>query len=334
LGEALIVSDMAMAPEGFQPGELSPLLASLTQAAGGAKFRGRFAWNAQGQTSGGMLIVKAADFNGPLGAVKQANTQIVFTSLSPLATASAQTLTMQKVGLIVPVSDLVLKFQYAQEALRIESLDADAAGGRVALAPMAVVLDPKSTTTGSLKFERVNLSALIAASNLSDKVSLDAPVTGEIPFRYGPQGLRVINGYFASTAPSRLSIKRTVWTGGEAQVSTDAIHDFAYQALENLAIDAFDAKLNSLPAGRLGVVFHIKGRSDPAVGQETRIAIVDLIQGHAFDKPLPLPKGTPVDLTLDTTLNFDELLDAYRHAFSADLAEAAAASEQNEGKEP
>lgn len=141
------------------------------------------------------------------------------------------------------------------------------------------------------------------------------------------------NGHFAATGPARLSIKRTVWTGGEA-AQTDAIRDFAYQALENLAIDALDARLNSLPAGRLGVVFHIKGRNDPAVAQETRIGVMDLIQGHAFDKPLPLPKGTPVDLTLDTSLNFDELLEAYRHAYSADLAEAAARTDQDKGKQP
>jgi hypothetical protein len=35
------------------------------------------------------------------------------------------------------------------------------------------------------------------------------------------------------------------------------------------------------------------------------------LQGRAFDKPLPLPKGTPIDLTLDTSLNLDELLASY-----------------------
>jgi hypothetical protein len=70
------------------------------------------------------------------------------------------------------------------------------------------------------------------------------------------------------------------------------------------------------------------------VAEETRLSVFDLLQGHAFDKPLPLPKGTPVDLTLDTSLNFDELLDAYRNAFSASLAEAAATSERNEGTSP
>jgi hypothetical protein len=37
-----------------------------------------------------------------------------------------------------------------------------------------------------------------------------------------------------------------------------------------------------------------------------------LIRGRAFNKPIPLPKGTPIELTLDTSLNFDELMRAYQ----------------------
>jgi hypothetical protein len=333
-GEAAIVSDLAFTPDGFQPVELSPLMASLTRATATARFRGRIAWTANGQTSGGMLTVDDADFNGPLGVVRHAHTKLAFTSLSPLATAPAQEFAAGKIEWLVPFSDLVLRFQLAAETLRIESFDAQAAGGRVALAPMAIALDPNATASGTLKLDRVNLGALVTASNLADKISLNAPVSGAIPFRFGPKGLRVTDGHLASVGPSRLSIRRTVWTGAKQQAQTDAITDFAYQALENLAIDALDAKLNSLPGGRLGVLFHIKGRNDPAVAEETRLSVFDLLQGHAFDKPLPLPKGTPVDLTLDTSLNFDELLDAYRNAFSASLAEAAATSERNEGTSP
>jgi len=39
--------------------------------------------------------------------------------------------------------------------------------------------------------------------------------------------------------------------------------------------------------------------------------VLDLLRGRAFDKPLDLPKGTPVNLTLDTSLNLDELLAGY-----------------------
>ena len=57
--------------------------------------------------------------------------------------------------------------------------------------------------------------------------------------------------------------------------------------------------------------FEVFGEHDPAQTLETRVGVVELLQGRAFDKPLPLPKGTPIDLTLDTSLNLDELLASY-----------------------
>jgi hypothetical protein len=55
----------------------------------------------------------------------------------------------------------------------------------------------------------------------------------------------------------------------------------------------------------------MKGEHDPAMPMETRVGVIELLQGRAFDKPLPLPKGTPIDLTLDTSVNLDELLASY-----------------------
>ena len=113
-----------------------------------------------------------------------------------------------------------------------------------------------------------------------------------------------------------MSIKRealttSVGVGGDAQTPPNAVQDFAYQALENLAFDQLDGTVNSQPMGRLGLLLHLKGRNDPAQAAETRVGVVDLLRGRAFDKPLPLPKGTPIDLTLDTSLNLDELLNSY-----------------------
>jgi hypothetical protein len=62
-------------------------------------------------------------------------------------------------------------------------------------------------------------------------------------------------------------------------------------------------------------VFHIKGRNDPEKDIPAKIALRDLVTGRAFDKPIALPKGTPIDLTLDTSLNFGDLIKAAQQAF-------------------
>ena len=99
----------------------------------------------------------------------------------------------------------------------------------------------------------------------------------------------------------------------------NAVQDFAYQALENLAFDSLAADINSVGEGRLQMVFHIKGRSDPPKPQTADVAVSDIIDGTALQKPVPLPSGTPIDLTLDASLNFDELLKSYAEAWSKSL---------------
>ena len=92
------------------------------------------------------------------------------------------------------------------------------------------------------------------------------------------------------------------------------MQDFAYQALEYLAYDEMTAELNSVANGRLSILFKIKGKSDPPKRQIAEIAISDIVNGTALQKQVPLPSGTPIDLTLDTSLNFDELLKSYAEA--------------------
>ncbi len=69
---------------------------------------------------------------------------------------------------------------------------------------------------------------------------------------------------------------------------------------------------------------HLVGQNDPPQVAETRVGVIDLLRGRAFDKPLPLPKGTPIDLTLDTSVNLDELLESYLNRRGGAGAAAAA----------
>jgi hypothetical protein len=101
-------------------------------------------------------------------------------------------------------------------------------------------------------------------------------------------------------------------TGSAAPIQpNDTFTDFAYQAMENLAFDKLDAGVDSRSDGRLGILAHIVGRHDPPQHQEIRLSLFDLIGRKFLSKPLPLPSDTAVDLTLDTTLNLDDLMADY-----------------------
>ena len=150
----------------------------------------------------------------------------------------------------------------------------------------------------------------------------------------GPDGFRITNGRIAADGPGRLSVNRSLWVQGDAAINSNAVQDFAYQALEHLAFDQMSADLNSVANGRLNVVFHIKGKSAPPKPQVAEVAIADVINGTALYKPIPLPSGTPIDLTLDTSLNFDELLKSYAEAWSKSLSPEGQPDNPSAGAKP
>jgi hypothetical protein len=309
-------------PGQFQPADISPLLAAFgTRVAGRTNFTGQLAWKDGTITSGGHLTASNIGFQSPMGQVREANADIAFDSLIPVISAQRQRFTAERIESFVPLEKAAATFSFTQDAVRIESASASMAGGSLSIDPMTYVFAPEATTLGTIKLQNVDLTPLLTTAGIGTRVATDAHIEGVVPFSNGPEGLRFANGRIAANAPGRLSIKRDalvasadVGAGGAAP--PNAVQDFAYQALENLAFDQLEGTVNSLPMGRLGVLFHIVGRNDPPQAAEARVSIADLIRGTAFDKPIPLPKGTPVDLRLDTSVNLDELLAGYRQSAS------------------
>ena len=71
-----------------------------------------------------------------------------------------------------------------------------------------------------------------------------------------------------------------------------------------------EAKVDSLADGRLGVRFRIKGEHSPPSSPEIRLTLRELLT-QKIKRTLPLPKGVKVDLSLDTSVNLDQLLDDF-----------------------
>ena len=192
--------------------------------------------------------------------------------------------------------------------------DVRVAGGEVRVEPFVVPLDPTRGFSGVIVLENVQLGEVLAGSGFGDKAQLDAVVSGRLPFTSEPgRGVRISGGSLRAVQPGRLSIQREALSaveagGGGTEIPQNTVQDLAYQAMENLAFDVLTAEVNSLDEGRLGVLFHIVGRHDPPQRQELRLSLSELISREFLKRDLPLPSGTGVDLTLDTTLNADQLV--------------------------
>lgn len=310
---------VSFAPGKLQPESLSPMLVALRRAEGNVAFAGDVNWTKSEITSQGKLKIAALDFMTVLGKAHAVKSEINFTSLLPPATAPGQDLSIDRIDWTLPFSAVDVRFGFNGSEIQLAKADTDIAQGHVSLGAIALSLSKPGKTAGTAQLKSIALDSLVTASNLGAKVKLEGKVSGSIPFDVGPQGFRITDGKITADGPGRLSINRSLWHQGDAALSSNAVQEFAYQALEYLAFDEMSAQLNSVEGGRLKILFHIKGKSDPPQHQEARVAITDIINGTALYKPIPLPSGTPIDLTLDTSLNFDELLKSYTEAWSNSL---------------
>ena len=317
-GAAIQTTGLVFAPEGLQPHDLTPLVADLVRSpvTGAVDFSGRFDWGpalSVGGTSSGRLTVPGLDFVSPAGPVRGLKGVIDFTRLAPLVTAPGQTLTVDTLETASPLTDLKLTFALDAAALTVAAGDIQAAGGVIRVEPFSVSLDSDQSFGGVIVLDRVQLGELVTGAKLSDKVQLDAVVSGRLPFTYDlATGVRIAGGTLAAAQPGRLSIQREALSGldagGGGAIPPGTVEDLAYQAMQNLAFDTLSAEVNSLPEGRIGVLFHIKGRHDPPQHQELRLSLSELISREFLNRPLPLPSDTGIDLTLETTLNLNQLV--------------------------
>ena len=307
---------LVLARGGLQLADITPLAHFVRDASGRVELTGRLAWTSAGQIhGGGEVVARSLGFTGPSGPVTGLDADVVLTSLLPLVSAPSQRLTIASVQTITPVTDLEMLFDIGAGAVHVQRLDADFSGGQLSLEPITVPLTGVGDLHSALDLRRVNLGDLLAASNLSDRVKLRAIVDGRIPFSVGPKGVTVTDGVLAAVGGGRLSIARAAVAGASESGKTGFAQDFAYQAMENLAFDTLEAKLGSQAHDRLGILFHIKGWHDPPTPQRAVVRLVDVLRGRAFDKPVPLPSGVRIDLTLDTSLNFGDLVAALETAW-------------------
>ncbi len=316
-GSAHVEAPLVFAEAGLQPEDLSPLLAPLKKADGRADFSGDFGWTGAGLASQHGRLHLLLSFLTPLGRAHALDVNTVLTSLLPPITANGQPLQIAAIDWTIPISSLRTLFSFAPDALRVQNFRLNIADGEIALAPFGLNPAAPQTVTSTATVTGLSLAPLIAASNLSGKASLEGKVSGVLPFTAGPDGFRIKDGRLVADGPGRLELNRSLW--GDSARAANAVQDFAYQALESLAFESLTADLNSVAGGRLQIVFHVKGKSDPPRPQVAEVAVNDILNGSALQKPIPLPSGTPIDLTLDTSLNFDELLKSYGAAWSKAL---------------
>ena len=319
-GVTVETGDLVFAEGGLQPRDLSPLAASLgSPVAGQVRFQGALDWRGESLTSRGTLDIASLDFISAAGPVKGLKGQITLGSLLPLKAAPGQTLHVDSVASLAALTNAEVTFGLDNDALQVAATGFSLAQGRVVLEPFEIPLSANAPWSVVADLKGVQLSELVEASPFADRMDLTARVDGHIPMSFRKGTVQIAGGELHAIEPGRLSIRREALTqveaaGGPARpvaaTAVDPYSDFAFQALENLAFTEMDARVDSQADGRLGVRFHIKGEHSPPVSPEIRLTLRELLT-QKIKRTLPLPKGVKVDLSLDTSVNLDQLLDDF-----------------------
>jgi hypothetical protein len=319
-GVAIDTGTLTFAEGGLQPAALSPMAAAIgAPASGQARFQGAIDWTTAEATSHGTLDVLKLNFESPAGAVSGLSGQVVFSSLAPLRAAPGQTLRAEAISGLAPMKGAELSFGLDREAIQVSGANFAVGGGKVTLRPFEIPFAPGTTWSAEVDLDGVQLSDLVEASPFADRMDLKARVSGRLPFTVAKDGVRIKEGELHAIEPGRITIRREALgpvsspgvtvaaKGATTAVPADPYSDFVYQAMEDLAFTELKAEVNSQSQGRLGVLFHIKGEHSPAKPQAINLTWLEVLT-RRINRPLTLPSGTKVDLTLDTSTNLDQLL--------------------------
>lgn len=312
-GMTISAPGLTFAKGALQPTQLSPLTAALGEPASGkVSFEGRFDWVGDKTTSSGRLTAQDLSFRSPAGPVTGFNGAMAFTSLAPLVGASVGPLKADRIAGMVALTDASALVKVQNETATVTEGQGSLGGGKV-LIDATASLAADQTVQGHVSLEGVQVHDLVASSPFSDKVSMTAQISGALPFRMAAGKLRIMGGAAMADGPGRLSINRATFNPGGAETgpaTKDNLSTFGYQAMENLAFQTLTATIDSQPDGKLRMVFHIAGKYDPPTKKELRLSWRDVLDHNVLNKPMPLPSNTGVNLTLDTTLNLDNLIES------------------------
>jgi hypothetical protein len=326
-GSLSTAANLTFVPGGLQPTDLTDTVSTVmrSQVTGTTNFTGAFDWKGDQTTSHGVLKVAIDSFVGGMGAGRGLKGEIDFTSLAPLQTQPSQTISLDHLQAVVPLDNFVLKTQFLGDHIAVERADVMTPGGLVRLDPTSIPLDGTSPINGALAFDGLDFGQIVAASSLKDTMTFEGKLTGRVPFTIIVGQVPTFqNGSVRADAPGRISIKRTSVTdisasgslatpdskaaaGSAAQPAFNPFQDMAFQAMEHISYDQLDAKVNSLPDGRIDINFHVKGRFDPPQPQKATITLPDYLSGKWMQKPMKLPSNTPIELFLDVPVKiFDQ----------------------------
>ncbi|MEQ9331115.1 YdbH domain-containing protein [Thalassobaculum sp.] len=255
---ALTLFPIRFVPGGLQPADLSPAAAAMFRSASGEiSLAGRVRWPGEAVPPDDPLTLTLKDlgFTGSVGTVTGLGGSVALTQVDPPATPPGQELTATAVDIGIPIVAPRVRFRLEPERiLRLESVEARFADGRVSAEDVAVPLDGGRAVPVVLTVEKVDAARLAEVIDL-EGLSATGTLSGWLPLLWDPRsGLAVRQARLtAGTGGGQLRYRPKDGapglqdSGEQVSLLLEAIRNFEYESFEVEADgrpgEPFDVKL-------------------------------------------------------------------------------------------
>lgn len=271
-GEAqLKLFPIRFVPGGLQPADLSPAAAAMFRdASGEVSLGGRVRWPGEAVPPDDplTLVLSNLGFTGSLGTVTGLEGSVALTRIDPPATPPGQTLSAKAADVGVPIVAPRVRFRLEpQGILRLETIEASFADGRVTAADVAVPLGGDRPVPVVLTVERVDAARLAEALDL-DGLAATGTLSGWLPLLWDPATGLAVRQAHLQAGPGGGSISYRPTGGVPALQDPSAQVSLLLNAIRNFVYESFEVEAD----GRPGEPFDVKLR--------LRGANPDLYDGH------------------------------------------------------
>ena len=232
--------DATFAPDGLQPGRISPWLgARVSNAKGQLGVRGAVEWTPAGVTSSATLAVTDLSATTDAATVAGLSGTVFFDDLTPPDTPANQRLTATSVTAGVPLEDVEVVFDVDSEngapVIRLARAGGNLADGEIFVRD-AELRPGAGTNRLTVQVRGVSMKRLVGLLDV-EGLRADGTLAGDIPLRLGPGGLRIDKGKLGAVGKGRIQVEfgaaqdRLASQGESVSLMVRALQDFRYDVL-------------------------------------------------------------------------------------------------------
>jgi hypothetical protein len=241
-GDGMLKAEMVptrFAPDGLQPGALSPILAQLEAVSGQVSASTQFKWSKEGvRNSQAAFELRNLSFARENTKLTDLNVRLNFVDLLSPSTPPRQTISIQRIDAGVPLENLLVSYHIegtTPPRIAIEQAQFSMLQGTVSVVP--TIIDPAMARSDTLiRISNVDLESffnLIKVDGLTGSGHLD----GQIPLTLKENQVTITQGHLAARAPGVLRFQSEkasqllASAGKEMNLLLQAAQDFHYTEL-------------------------------------------------------------------------------------------------------